>query len=126
MAEKRIILVNGSRLMREMLDRILRKSDHLSIVHETSEHEQLTSAIVRSDADWVLISLPVEGDSPEWVHPIVQAHPSVGFVTVSMDGSRVRRFWMESREQDLPDLSLSELIHILENEPGRGSPEDGG
>jgi hypothetical protein len=35
-------------------------------------------------------------------------------MALSSDGSWIKMKWLESREQDLTDLSLKELIHILE------------
>ena len=86
MAEQRIILANGSRLLREMLNRILIKTENLD---------------------------PVDRNLPEWVDTYMVDHPQVRFMAVAADGSWVKTKWIESHEEELDNLSLKDLIHIL-------------
>lgn len=118
MTKQRIILANSSRLLREMLNRILRKTDSLKVVREVSDQKELPDAIQQDDAEWLIMSLPEDEKMPEWVDVYMMEHPSLHILTVSPDGGRVRLRWLESHEEDLVDPSLDDLILVLEREPG--------
>ena len=113
MSEKRIILANGSRLVREMLNRILHKTENLEVVQEISNQEKLPNEIEESDAEWVIMSLPVDRGMPEWVDKYIVTHPNVRFMAVATDGSWVKTKWLEYHEEQLNNLSLKDFLHIL-------------
>ena len=113
MSEHRIILANSSRLVREMLNRILRKTDNLEVVQEVTNHKKLPTEIEKSDAEWVIMSLPIDSNMPEWVDTYIVNHPYVHFMAVASDGSWVKTKWLEYHEEKLNNLSLRDLIHIL-------------
>lgn len=117
MSAQRIILVNGSRLLGDMLHTVIYKADHLEMVQEVSSHEGLPSAIEKSEAEWVIMSLPFDKSIPDWVDEYLAKHPSMRFLTVFLGTGKVKLKWLESREEDLEDLSLNDLIHILEGRP---------
>jgi len=117
MSTKRIILANGSRLLREMLHRVLYKTDNLQVVLEVANYEDLPSAIEQFDPEWVIMSLPSDHVIPDWVDIYIANLPSVRFLAVSTDGSKIKMKWLEPHEEDLGDLSLKDLIHILERDP---------
>jgi len=116
MAGKRVILANSSRLLREMLNRILLKTNSLEVVREINDYEKLPSAINQSDAEWVIMSLPADRCLPDWVDTCLSHHPQVHFLAVSGDGSQVKTKWLENHEEDIFDLSLGDLIRIIEND----------
>jgi DNA-binding NarL/FixJ family response regulator len=113
MSEQRIILANGSRLLREMLNRILLKTENLEVVKEITDRDTLPTAIEEPDAEWVIMSLPVDNKLPEWTDNYIIDHPHVRFMAVAADGSWVKTKWLESHEEELDNLSLKDLIHIL-------------
>ena len=113
MSERRIILANSSRLLREMLNRILHKTENLEVIQEITDHKQLPTEIEKSDAEWVIMSLPVDRGMPGWVDHYILDHPRVRFMAVANDGSWVKTKWLESHEEELDNLSLKDLIHIL-------------
>jgi len=115
MSGKRIILANTSRLLREMLNRVLLKTDNFEIVHEINDYENLPSAINKFEAEWVIMSLPSNKCLPDWVDACISNHPEVRFMAVSSDGSQVKTKWLESHEEDIFDLTLKDLIHIIES-----------
>ena len=117
MQTKRIILADGSRLLREMLHRVLYKADNLEVVQEITDYDNLPSAIEQFDPEWVIISLPSDHAIPDWVDTCITNYPSVRFLAVAADGSKIKMKWLEAHEEDLSDLSLSDLIHILERDP---------
>ncbi len=117
MSEQRIILANGSRLLRDMLKRIIVKSENLEIVREVTDQKELPAAIEHSNPEWVIVSLAFDNGVPAWVDDFMAIHPSVRFMAVASDGSKVKMKWIEIHEQELNGLSLGELIRILENKP---------
>lgn len=117
MQTKRMILAGGSRLMREMLRRVIDKAEHLELVHEMDGYEELPAAIEQFSPEWVIVSLPSDPVLPAWVDAYVTKYPSVRFLAVATDGSKIKMKWLEAHEEDLSDLSLKDLIHILERDP---------
>jgi hypothetical protein len=119
---QRIILVNGSRLLRELLHVVIHKADHLQVIREVSDSEKLPSAIEQLEAEWLVMSLPFDKGIPEWVDYYIANHPFTRFLAVSTDSSKVKMKWVETCEEDLEDLSLDDLIHILEGDPMKLAP----
>ena len=117
MSEQRIVLANGSRLLRDMLKRIMFKSDQLEVVREVTDQKELPSVIESTNPQWVIVSLSFDNVIPPWVDSFMVSHPSVRFMGLASDGSKVRMKWLEVHEQELNELSLNELIHILESKP---------
>ncbi len=109
----RIILANGSRFLHEMLKRVIEKTPELEVVGEIADLARLSSTIAETEADWVIVSLPPDGKIPETVESSLTAHPSVRVLAVATDGNQVRIKWLESHEEPLGDVSLSELIAVL-------------
>jgi len=140
MQPHRIIMVNGSRFLREMLKRVIAKTPGLQLVDEITDLASLSSTIERTGAQWMVVSYPPNGKLPEAVESSLAAHPSVRVLALATDGSQVKMKWVEpretavavaadasqvkmnwveSREKILDDLSLDELIAILrEDGPG--------
>lgn len=117
MHEQRIVLANGSRLMRDMLKRILVKSDNLEVVREVIDQKELPSVIEYTQPEWVILSLSFDNGIPAWVDGFMVSHPSVRFMALAADGSKIKLKWLEVHEQELNSLSLNDLIKILESRP---------
>jgi DNA-binding NarL/FixJ family response regulator len=117
MHEQRIVLANGSRLMRDMLKRIIYKSSRLEIVREVSDQKELPSVIEHTQPEWVILSLSFDNGVPAWVDGFIASHPSVRFMALAADGSKIKLKWLEVHEQELNGLSLNDLIKILESRP---------
>jgi DNA-binding NarL/FixJ family response regulator len=117
MPEQRIVLANGSRLLRDMLKRIIFKSENLEVVREVTDQKELASVIDSTNPEWVIISLSFDNGIPAWVDGFMASHPSVRFLALATDGSKIKLKWLEVHEQELNGLSLTELIHILESKP---------
>lgn len=117
MTEQRIVLANGSRLLRDMLKRIIFKSDKLEVVREVTDQKELPSVIEHTNPEWVIVSLSFDNGVPAWVDTFMASHPSVRFMAVATDGSTIKLKWLEVHEQELNGLSLNDLIHILESRP---------
>lgn len=119
MPKQRIVLANGSRLLRDMLRRIIFKSEKLRIVREVTDQKELPSVIENTNPEWVIISLSFDNGIPAWVDGFMASHPSVRFLALATDGSKIKLKWIETHEQEFNGLSLSELMHILESKPVR-------
>ena len=113
---KRVILAEGSRLLREMLHRVIDKADHLQVVEEVSKPEELPSAIERFAPAWVIVSEPYSNHVHSWVGSCLADHPFVRFIFLSPHQNHIKIKWQMSCEEDYPDLSLREFIHILEKD----------
>ena len=116
MSEQRIILVNGSRLLHEMLNRALHKSDYLKVVKEITSQNDLPDAAEQHEAEWMVISLPPDTQFPEWIDAYLKRHSSMRVMAFASDGSGIRMKWLEKREKSISDISLQDLIHILESD----------
>jgi chemotaxis response regulator CheB len=119
MHEQRIVLANGSRLMRDMLKRILYKSEHLDVVWEVIDQNELPSVVEYTQPEWVILSLSFDNGVPAWVDGFMASHPKVRFMALAADGSKIKLKWLEVHEQELNGLSLNDLIKILEDRPLR-------
>lgn len=119
MSTKRVILADGSRLLREMLHRVIDKADHLEVVHEVPNHEELPVAIEKFDPEWVIISLPFNKYAHSWINTYMHDYPSVRFLFLSPESNRIKMKWQTSYEEDLTNLSLKDFIHILEKDHKR-------
>jgi DNA-binding NarL/FixJ family response regulator len=117
MHEQRIVLASGSRLLRDMLNRILFKSDHLEVVREVADQKELASVIEHIQPEWVILSLSFDDGIPAWVDGFMASHPSVRFMALAADGSKIKLKWLEVYEQELNGLSLNDLLKILESRP---------
>lgn len=116
MSTKRVILANGSRLLRELLRRVISKADHLEVVQEIGDQADLPSAIERFEPEWVILSLPPESHEPEGMPAYAAEYPSVRFILISFDNRRITMRWQASVEEDLTNLSVRDFIHILEKD----------
>jgi len=59
---------------------------------------------------------PITSYLSGWILYIAN-RPSLRFLAVSTDGSKIKMKWLERHEEDLGDLSLKDLIHLLERDP---------
>jgi hypothetical protein len=116
MSTKRVILANGSRLLREMLHRVIDKADHLEVVQEVPNHEELPSAIKRFEPEWVIISLPISNHVHRWINACLADYPSVRFILLSPDHNGIKMKWQTSYEEDFSNLTLKDFIQILEKD----------
>lgn len=116
MSRKRVILSNGSRLLREMLHRVIDKAEHLEVVQELTSHEELPSAIARLDPEWVILWVPYNKNTYSWLNTCMADYPSVRFIFLSPESNTIKLKWQSTYEEDLTNLSLKGLIDILEKD----------
>lgn len=116
MSTKRVILAEGPRLFREMLHHVIDKADHLEVVGEIADHEQLGSAIERFDPEWVIVSSPISGYTDSRINAWLSLYPSVRFMFLNPRDSHIKMKWQMSYEEEYSDLSLQDFIEILEKD----------
>jgi protease I len=130
----RIILALETRLLREMFGRAISRSPFLEVVAHVRNGEELLSIVKREDADWVFVSLQVDGELPIAAESLLADQPSVSIIGLAADGSQVklgwteicdreiatapdgspiRLRWTESHQKVLTDLSLGQLISVV-------------
>jgi len=113
MSEQKIILINDSRLLREILKRVIDKADGLRVVMELQHLKELEPAMRAIQPDWVLISVPDADHTPKTLEKIIQKYPGLKMIAVSADGAQVRMKWVEYHEEALDGLSWNDLTAIL-------------
>ena len=116
MPAQRIILVNASRLLGDMLRTIIYRADHLELVQEVRDDKEFSSAVEKSEAEWIILSLPSDKKIPGWVDLYIAKHPSTRFLAIFPGSSKVKLKQLAC-EEDLEDLSLNDLMQILEGHP---------
>jgi DNA-binding NarL/FixJ family response regulator len=116
MSTKRVILADGSRLLREMLHRVLDKANHLEVVKELSSQEGLSSAVERLGPEWVILWLPYNENTHSWIRTSMSDYPSMRFIFLPPESNTAKMKWQALYEEDLTNLSLKDFIHILEKD----------
>lgn len=116
MSTQRVILVNASRLLGDMLRRIIYRSDQLEMVQEVTADKVFPVSIEKSEAEWVILSLSSEKTFPGWVDRHIARHPSMRFLAIFL-GSNIVRLKGLDYEEEMEDLSLEDLLYILEGHP---------
>ena len=112
MSTKRVILADGPRLLREMLFNALSKADQLEVVRELPNDKELSGVIQMNDPEWVIVPTSFNDHSHSWI----QQYPSVRFIFLSPTENYIKMKWQMSREENYSNLSLKDLIHILEKD----------
>ena len=117
MSTKRVILANGSRLLRETFRRVINGTGNLEVVHETSDPAELPSVIQSFEPSWVFLSSSGSDRSDDTLSTCVIRFPSVRFVVLEPDYSALKIRFGTFYEQDITKLSLPEFIDVLERDP---------
>ena len=114
MSTKRVILANHSRLLREMLHRVIDKETNLRVIQELTDQQDVPTAIEHFDPEWVILSSSRnQHNGPRtWTTD----YPSVRFIFLSEDHGSIMMKWQTSYEEDLANLSLRDFIAVLEKD----------
>jgi chemotaxis response regulator CheB len=115
MSTKRVILANDSRLLREMLQRVISKAGGLEVVQEISNHNELPAAIEQFSPKCIIASSPGNHGEYSWLDTCMAQYPTVQFVLLS-PGNRSIKMKYQTSYEDITHLSLKDFIHILEND----------
>jgi DNA-binding NarL/FixJ family response regulator len=112
MTVKRVILAEGSRLVREMLHHAIDKADHLEVVGEVTDYQDVPGIMKKFDPEWVVIPTSFSHRFHSWV----QAYPSVRFIFLTPNKNDIKMKWQSAFEANYSDLSLKDFIYILEKD----------
>jgi DNA-binding NarL/FixJ family response regulator len=124
MAKQRIILVNESRLMRDMLKKVINKSPGLEIVIELTDLADLPETARQIEAEWAIVLLPPDQQVPDLVEQVVKEQQSMRFLLMGVDGSHARMKWNEPHEVPLDEKNLNELLDVLRQEKPKPSLQE--
>jgi hypothetical protein len=136
----RIILAIETRLLREMLKRVICHSPEHKLVCEVTNGPDLSELVKRQDVQWIITSLSPQEDLSDSVDHLLAVLPRVSIMALAPDGSEVRVGWSEIHEEiinqadnrdpivlrwtephqeSLTDPSLPELLELLRTDMGR-------
>ena len=116
METRRIILTNSSRLVRDLIKKVIGKTPGLEIVSEVEDISEFPDTVKRKEADWAIVLLSPEEQVPDLVEQVIQEQPSMRFLLMGVDGSHARMKWNEPHEVPLDEKSLQELLDLLRQE----------
>jgi len=116
LSTKRVLLADGSRLIREMLHHALDRTDHLKVVEEISDSGGLPLAIKQFEPEWVIFLLPYTNQAHNWLQAYMENYPTVRFIFLSPGQNHIKMKWQTFYEEEHSDLSLREFIDILEKD----------
>lgn len=120
----KVILANDSRLLREMLRRVLGRASQIEIVAEVDDFRQLEPILTRTDAHWIIVSLTPEGEFPGIVKSLLQMHSTTQVLAMAVDGSTVKVLHMAPDEQQVDVFSVEEILSLLETKTDQSLPLD--
>lgn len=113
MGTQSIILLNNSRLVRDLIRRVIEKASGLKIVAEVEELAEFPDVARQTNADWTILLLEPDEEVPEIVEQAINHQTEMRLLAMAVDGSQVRMRWTEPREMPLNDKSLEDLLAIL-------------
>lgn len=116
MVTRRIILANSSRLVRDLIKKVIGKTPGLEIVSEVEDISEFPDTVRRKEADWAIVLLSPEEQVPDLVEQVIQEQPSMRFLLMGVDGSHARMKWNEPHEVPLHEKSLQDLLDLLRQE----------
>jgi hypothetical protein len=64
----------------------------------------------------VIVSSQPDEPARGWLHACLAQYPSVRFVVLSPDNTRIKLTAQAVSEEDLTNLTLHEFIHVLERD----------
>jgi hypothetical protein len=113
----RAILVDGSRLVREMLRRVLDNIPNFEVIAEVNDWEDLPAVMHGTNADWLFVVLSPEKNLPENItNDLFLVQPKLRIIAFWTDGSHVKAEWLGRKERDFTGLNLSQLTNLLNQE----------
>jgi DNA-binding NarL/FixJ family response regulator len=120
MTLQRIILVNNSRFVGDILKKAIDRSADLQIVAELMDISELPENVDNMQVDLaIVVHSPDDEQAPELVEQVFKRKPSMRFMLMGVDGSHARLKWNEPHEVPLDGVNLNELLALL----SQGQPE---
>ena len=110
-------MANQPRLWRDLLSYAIEKAPGLQVVGKISDISKLYSFVEQSQPNWVIISQPSSGNIPRLIAKFLNLHPSIAILAVSKDGTHIKVKRSASREREIVNISLEELLILLKGQP---------
>jgi DNA-binding NarL/FixJ family response regulator len=119
MTLQKIILVNNSRFVGDILKNVIGKAAGFEIVAELKDITEFPETAECVDANLAIVVLPPDDQAPELVEQVIRQQSSMRFLLMGVDGSHARLKWNEPHEVPLDEKNLQELLALL----NQGQPE---
>ncbi len=119
MESRRILFVEGPRLLWEMLKHVIDKTPDLQVVDEVTDLSGLSSKVEQTGAHWVILPLLSENEVPGIAESLLLTHPALNILAVATDGSEIKMKCAVAEEEQSKDLTLDELIALLRKDSPR-------
>jgi hypothetical protein len=117
MPVQRAILVDGSRLICEMLKRVIEKTSDIEVVREVGSLDNLPGIIREVNANLLFFVLPPGYNLPDnLTNQLLVAEPALRIVTFWTDGSHVKMEWLGRKARDIAGITLPQLTSLLQQE----------
>jgi hypothetical protein len=110
----KIILANKPRLLRSLLKRVIQNDPGLQLVAEVTDLAQLPALVDQTAARWVILSFPPGGWLPEVADLLLVISPMTRILLLATDGSRAKLKGIAPPEKEMQDISLAELMGMLQ------------
>lgn len=108
------IVVSGSRLFREVLQRALNLVPGLEVVGEAVGLEDLRHMIDWQNPQWLIVPFVPYDKIPEAIESLLIKYPFLSVLAVAVDGSQVQTRGTRLRaEETFKDLSFDDMVCIL-------------
>ena len=122
MQPRRAILVDGSRILRDLIRRVLETKAGFEVVDELSNLEELSSSLARAETEWVFLILSpnLEISKRQTVEILVE-HPSLRIILIHMDEGRIEMEWLVRGHKDLTEMTLDEITLVIQKEIHSGT-----
>lgn len=114
---KRIILVNGSQLLSEMLQRIINRAEDLTVVAKVADLSLLPSVIDREEADWVVFAQWTPGKLPKEIDALFDDYPSIQVLTITINTGKIMIDWNARHKKTIEVTTVEGLTKALRYEP---------
>lgn len=116
--QRKIVLLNASKIMREMLTRAIENQSNLIIDREilvNADLDEATEGGMPLDADW-LITMETGDLISQAVLDAAETNPRTRLLVLATDGSQVMLRWFEEKTRLVDKLDLPVLMEILKGE----------
>ena len=122
MQPRRAILVDGSRILRDLIRRVLETKAGFEVVDELSNLEELSSSLARAETEWafLILSPNLEISKRQTVEILVE-HPSLRIILIRMDEGRIEMEWLVRGHKDLTEMTLDEIALVIQKELHSGT-----
>lgn len=122
MQPRRAILVDGSRILRDLIRRVLETKAGFEVVDELSNLEELSSSLARAETEWafLILSPNLEISKRQTVEILVE-HPSLRIILIRMDEGRIEMEWLVRGHKDLTEMTLDEITLVIQKELHSGT-----